>query len=128
MACAEIKLTQTNQADNQEKMIKPTVENTDNGVSTTEPDWLREQLISCTFEPSKHLLRCLRQHEVRKNIHNLLIKRVLLRLVVLRLRVWSAICGADIPFNNNLQGGLLIPHPNGIVIHPEAHVGPNCKL
>ena len=33
--------------------------------------------------------------------------------------------GADIPINNNIGGGLLIPHPNGVVIHPEAPIGPN---
>jgi serine O-acetyltransferase len=24
--------------------------------------------------------------------------------------------------------GLLLPHPNGIVIHPDAEIGPNCLL
>ena len=24
------------------------------------------------------------------------------------------------------SGGLLLPHPNGVVIHPEAEIGPNC--
>ncbi|HEX6707050.1 MAG TPA: serine acetyltransferase, partial [Albitalea sp.] len=24
--------------------------------------------------------------------------------------------------------GLLIPHPNGIVIHPEVEIGPNCLI
>ncbi len=36
--------------------------------------------------------------------------------------------GADIPLNCKLGGGLLLPHPNGIVIHPEAEIGPNCLL
>ncbi len=43
-------------------------------------------------------------------------------------RRWSAVAGADIPLNSQLGGGLLLPHPNGIVIHPEAEVGPNCLL
>ena len=30
--------------------------------------------------------------------------------------------------NCNLGGGLLLPHPNGIVIHPDAQIGPNCLL
>ena len=25
-------------------------------------------------------------------------------------------------------GGLMIPHPNGVVIHPDAVIGPNCLL
>jgi serine O-acetyltransferase len=38
------------------------------------------------------------------------------------------VTGADIPLNCKLGGGLLLPHPNGIVIHPEAEIGPNCLL
>ena len=28
--------------------------------------------------------------------------------------------------NSAIGGGLLIPHPNGVVIHPQAEIGPNC--
>ena len=27
-----------------------------------------------------------------------------------------------------IEGGLLLPHPNGIVIHPKVRIGPNCLL
>lgn len=48
---------------------------------------------------------------------------------VLRHRLWSVAGGADIPINCwHLAGGLLLPHPQGIVIHPEVRVGPNCTL
>jgi serine O-acetyltransferase len=33
------------------------------------------------------------------------------------------VTGADIPLNSKLGGGLLLPHPNGIVIHPDAVIG-----
>ncbi len=36
--------------------------------------------------------------------------------------------GADIPLNCRLGGGLLLVHANGIVIHPDATVGPNCLI
>ena len=36
--------------------------------------------------------------------------------------------GADIPLDCNLGGGLLLPHPNGVVIAPGAALGPNCLL
>ena len=49
-------------------------------------------------------------------------------MAVLRHHFWSAITGADIPLNCRLGGGLLLPHPNGIVIHPDADIGPNCLL
>ncbi len=38
------------------------------------------------------------------------------------------ICGADIPINTALGGGLIMPHPNGIVIHPNSEIGPNCII
>jgi serine O-acetyltransferase len=49
-------------------------------------------------------------------------------MAVLRYRMWSIVTGADIPLNCCLGGGLLMPHPNGIVIHPDAQIGPNCLL
>lgn len=30
--------------------------------------------------------------------------------------------------SSSLAGGLLIPHPNGIVIHPYVVIGPNCLI
>ncbi len=47
---------------------------------------------------------------------------------MLRHRFWSVVTGADIPLNAAIGGGLLIPHPNGIVIHPGARIGPNCLI
>jgi serine O-acetyltransferase len=47
---------------------------------------------------------------------------------VLRHRFWSAVCGCDIPLNSRLGGGLALPHPNGVVIHPDAVIGPNCMV
>lgn len=47
---------------------------------------------------------------------------------VVRHRFWSIVTGADIPLNSNIGGGLLLPHPNGVVIHPEARIGPNCLI
>lgn len=50
------------------------------------------------------------------------------KLAVLRHRFWSVVTGADVPLNSQIGGGLLMPHPNGIVIHPGAQIGPNCLL
>jgi serine O-acetyltransferase len=38
------------------------------------------------------------------------------------------VCGAEIDLNCNIGGGLLMPHPNGIVIHPKAIIGLNCLI
>ena len=36
--------------------------------------------------------------------------------------------GAEIPIGCRIGGGLLLPHPNGVVIHPQAEIGPNCLI
>lgn len=41
---------------------------------------------------------------------------------------WSVITGADIPLNCQIGGGLLLPHPNGVVIHPGSRIGVNCLI
>ena len=38
------------------------------------------------------------------------------------------ITGSEIPLNCQIEGGLLLPHPNGIVIHPAVSIGPNCLI
>ena len=43
-------------------------------------------------------------------------------------RFWAAVTRCDIPINCKLGGGLLIPHPTGIVIHPGAQIGTNCLI
>ncbi len=47
---------------------------------------------------------------------------------MLRHRFWSVVTGADIPLGCRIGGGLLLPHPNGVVIHPDAAIGPNCLI
>jgi serine O-acetyltransferase len=93
-------------------------------VSATEPDWYRERFRRGRWEPSRRLLRCIRsyQHWSRRGG---IIGRIFAGLCVLRYRFWSVITGAEIPLKARIEGGLLLPHPNGIVIHPEARIGPN---
>ena len=47
---------------------------------------------------------------------------------MLEHRFWSVVTGADIPLNCKIGGGLLLTHPNGVVIFPEAIIGPNCLI
>ncbi len=89
------------------------------GVSAQEPDWSREAL-SGGWQPSRALLHSIRAYQRHNGLRR--------RLAVLRHRFWSVVTGADIPLNAQIAGGLLLPHPNGLVIHPEAQVGPNCLL
>lgn len=90
------------------------------GISSTEPDWSRERRRPGEWSPGKSLLASIRAYQR----HTGLLRSV----AILRHRLWSAVSGADIPVNARIGGGLLIPHPNGIVIHPDARIGPNCLL
>ena len=96
-------------------------------ISATEADWSREKRIPGRYEPAKYLLSTIRNYQRIKSRQGLLAK-LLTPLFVVQHRFWSAVSGADIPLNSNIAGGLLLPHPNGIVIHPEAEIGPNCLL
>ncbi|WP_084360383.1 serine O-acetyltransferase [Hydrogenophaga palleronii] len=95
-------------------------------LSAVEPDWQRERLGFCEWNSGKRLLRSIRDYQrLRQQTVLFYPLRV---LVVLRHRFWSVVSGADIPLNCCLGGGLLLPHPNGVVIHPDAVVGPNCMI
>ena len=96
-------------------------------VSSSNPDWSREQKPLMGWNPSRSLLASIRAYqayEQSSNSLNLILKKV----AVLRHRFWSVVTGADIPLNCSIGGGLLMPHPNGIVIHPGALIGPNCLI
>lgn len=96
-------------------------------VSATEPDWSREHLRSGEWSPGKYLLACIRDYQ-RHRAEPHFASPLLKRWAVLRHRFWSAVSGADIPLNCQIGGGLLLPHPNGVVIHPDAVIGPNCLI
>lgn len=91
------------------------------------PDWSREAKRPWSWHPARSLLASVRAYErVRDSSRP---DRVVRRwLAVLQHRLWSSATGADIPLGCQLGGGLLLPHPNGIVIHPDARVGPNCLI
>jgi serine O-acetyltransferase len=94
--------------------------------ATEAADWTRE-MPSQFWDPSRKLLVTIRSYQRWREKSGIAAK-VILKWLVLRHRFWSAITGADIPLTCNIGGGLLIPHPNGIVIHPEAKIGLNCLI
>lgn len=97
------------------------------GVSASDPDWSREGKKAFDWSPSKSLIASLRAYQCYRNALSPF-GRSLRKLAVLRHRFWSVVTGADIPVNTHIGGGLLLPHPNGIVIHPDAEIGPNCLI
>ena len=96
-------------------------------VSADVADWSRERKGRFEWVPSRSLLASIRDYQRLSNSAGAF-ARWLRPLVVLRHRLWTVVTGADIPLNCKLGGSLLLPHPNGIVIHPDAEIGPNCLL
>jgi serine O-acetyltransferase len=89
-------------------------------------DWSREKP-QRFWDPGRKLLATIRGYQRWQGRRGVAVN-ILLKWLVLRHRFWSAITGADIPLTCKISGGLLIPHPNGIVIHPEARIGANCLI
>ncbi|MGB3190701.1 MAG: serine acetyltransferase [Limnoraphis sp.] len=95
-------------------------------ISATEPDWNREKLKNW-WSPSRQLIKSIRQYQKWQKQGGLFAK-FFQNIHVLEHRFWSVASGADIPLNCQLGGGLVLTHPNGIVIHPQAMIGPNCLI
>ena len=100
---------------------------TNTEISATEPDWSREHKTAFSWCPSRSLLASIRAYQRHADSRNPL-AILMAKIAIFRHRFWSAVSGADIPINVKIGGGLLLPHPNGIVIHPDAQIGPNCLL
>jgi serine O-acetyltransferase len=99
----------------------------DHGVSASQPDWSREHKSTFDWQPARSLLASIRSYQHHRQRSGAW-HGVARRIAVLRHRFWQAVAGTDIPINAQLGGGLMLPHPNGIVIHPDAVIGPNCLL
>ena len=95
--------------------------------SATIPDWSREHRPVGSWMPSRSLLATIRAYQrigdSRRPWH--VVQR---RWLVLRHRFWSIVTGADISLGCRIGGGLLLPHPNGVVIHNDVEIGPNCLI
>jgi serine O-acetyltransferase len=100
---------------------------TEHKISAVTPDWSREQKSFFEWVPSKSLLASIRRYQAAGE-KPALIGWFIKSVAIFQYRFWSVVTGADIPVNTEIQGGLLIPHPNGIVIHPDVKIGPNCLI
>jgi serine O-acetyltransferase len=92
-----------------------------------QPDWSREQKRFLEWKPGCALLMSIRfyqKHAERRSTWS----RAMQKVAVIRHRFWSAVSGADIPLNTKFGGGLALPHPNGVVIHPDSVIGINCMI
>ena len=95
-------------------------------VSATEPDWSRER-IRHFWAPGRKLLRAIRRYQAARLRHGPL-AALTAKYWVFVHRFWSVVTQCEIHLNGEIGGGLLLPHPNGIVIHPGSRIGPNCLI
>lgn len=95
-------------------------------ASATEPDWSREQP-SRWWDPGPQLLRSIRKYQSWQQRGGIF-SRWMCRYWVLHHRFWSVVSAADVPINCLIEGGLILPHPTGVVISPKAKIGPNCTI
>ncbi|AUH35544.1 serine O-acetyltransferase [Paracoccus tegillarcae] len=95
-------------------------------TSARDPDPERER-ITRFWDPGRKLLRALRRYQhwhARQGV----IAGFMRRYWVLVHRYWSVICQCDIPVITPIGRGLVLHHPNGVVMHPAAVIGPNCMI
>lgn len=95
-------------------------------ISAHVPDWRRETPRRL-WDPSRRLLRSVRRYQALDGRRGPAIW-ALRKIWVLLHRFWSVVTQAEIDLSARIGGGLLLPHPNGIVIHPEAEIGANCLI
>lgn len=94
-------------------------------VSAEVPDWSREKPRQI-WDPSRRLLGAIRGYQRHSNRGPL--AAMCRKYWSLQHRFWSVVTQAEIDLKCEIGGGLLIPHPNGIVIHPNVKIGPNCLI
>ena len=95
-------------------------------ISTSQPDWSREKCHHW-WSPPEQLLKSIRSYQTWQKTGGMF-GSIFSKINVIQYRFWSVVTGADIPLNCQIEGGLLLVHPNGIVIHPEATIGVNCLI
>jgi serine O-acetyltransferase len=94
--------------------------------SATQADWTREAVPFGRWSPARRLIKAIRSHQYWKTRG--VWGRPMRAWCAARARFWNVVCGSDIPLGASLGGGLLLPHPNGVVMHPDVHIGVNCLV
>jgi serine O-acetyltransferase len=91
-------------------------------VSAEVPDWARERLSHLPWR-GRIMLRAIRGYQAPGPL------RLLRKVVWKALHWWASLLSqCDIPLNLQVKGGLLLPHPQGIIINREAVIGPNALI
>ncbi len=92
-------------------------------ISATEPNWSAEKPRRW-WDPSRRFIRAIRRYQAVTGP----LAGLRRKYWALQHRFWGVIGQVDIPLNTRIGGGLVLPHPNGIVVHPRTTIGPNCAI
>ncbi|WP_137702270.1 serine O-acetyltransferase [Marimonas lutisalis] len=98
----------------------------DSDVSATVPDWSRET-VQRFWDPGRKLLRSIRRYQAARARGGPL-GRLAAKYWVLVHWFWSLVTQSELHLNTEIGGGLRLTHPTGIIVHPEAKIGPNCMI
>ena len=96
-------------------------------VSAITADWSREEA-RAFWDPGRKLLKSIRDYQRVVGSGNRSRIQLFRKIIVLRYRFWSIVCQCEIDLRCSIGGGLLLTHPNGIVVHPDVVIGPNCLI
>ena len=91
-----------------------------------QPDWSRERGLRWS-DAGPRILASLRRYQYWRRRWGV-VGKLIAKFCVVEHRFWSVMGAAEIPLNSQIGGGLRINHPNGIVIHPDSYIGPNCII
>ncbi|PSL19172.1 serine O-acetyltransferase [Shimia abyssi] len=95
-------------------------------ISASTPDWSRED-VRRFWDPGPKLLRSIRRYQSARDRGGL-VARFASKYWVAVHWFWSLVTQSELHLNCQIGGGLRLPHPNGIIVHPSAEIGPNCQL
>ena len=95
-------------------------------VNWNEPMWEREAPRKF-WDPARKLLKTIRDYQ-RISSSRCPCAFFLKRICVVRYNFWRIVTGAEIDLTSEIGGGLLLLHPNGIVLHPDSVIGVNCLI
>lgn len=98
----------------------------DSNVSAQLPDWTREA-VRRFWDPGPKLMRSIRRYQAARARGGPL-AALAAKYWVLVHRFWSVVTQSEIHLHTQIAGGLRLPHPTGIIIHPGSVIGPNCMI
>ena len=98
----------------------------DENVSAEVPDWSRED-VRHFWDAGPKLIRSIRRYQAAK-ARGGVIGKLTAKYWVLVHRFWSLATQCEIHLHTQIEGGLRLPHPTGIVLHQHTKIGPNCMI